>query len=118
MTNQTHPLSMWVQLQTFHDAVTSLTDQMSSLSDSVLSLFLYLSCFVSLSLALFCAVHVFSLGCCCVNVKAFKFSDWLCLYHMLEFGGGVTVCLIVACRIRQFQRRKWPKVRKPVSKSL
>lgn len=40
------------------------------------------------------------------------------VYHMLEFVGGVTVCLIVACRIRQFQRRKWPKVRKPVSKSL
>lgn len=54
----------------------------------------------------------------CVYIKAYECSDWLCLYHMLQFVGGVTVCLIIACHIRQFQRRKWPKVRKPVSKSL
>lgn len=115
--DQPNPPTQYVGL-TLQVAVTSLTDQKSSLSDSVLSLCLRLSCCVSLSLALFCALHVFSPRCCCVNVKAFEFSDWLCLNHILEFGGGVTVCLIVACRIRQFQRRKWPKVRKPVSKSL
>lgn len=93
---------------------------MSSPSDSVLSLFL--SVFVSLVLSPSLLPYTVP---CMYSALGFVVCMWKpvssligSVYHMLEFVGGVTVCLIVACRIRQFQRRKWPKVRKPVSKSL